>query len=74
MWEERQRRVDCWYNNLQQPLVRTAFGFDTMDDWLDIVINQMKANQPPFCDDWEHWKAPAQGKIPELPLDWDFID
>jgi hypothetical protein len=45
-----------------------------MDDWLDIVISQMKANQPPFCDGLEHWKAPARWKLPELPSGWDVID
>jgi hypothetical protein len=33
---ERERRV--WYVNLEEPLVRTAFGFDTVDHALDMVI------------------------------------
>jgi hypothetical protein len=39
MWEESQRKLRCWYVNLQQPLARTAIGFDTEDYWLDIVVS-----------------------------------
>jgi hypothetical protein len=36
LWTEEQRRV--WYVNLQDPLVRTPIGFDTVDHALDVVI------------------------------------
>ena len=113
MWKEGQKRLDCWYINLQQPLERTTIGFNTIDHWLDIVISpdrsewhwkdeeqlkeivalglyspekaleiqkegervifRMKSDQPPFCDGWENWRAPAQWKIPELPPGWDLL-
>ncbi|HUP86734.1 MAG TPA: DUF402 domain-containing protein [Acidimicrobiales bacterium] len=31
--------VSGWYINLQDPLVRTELGFDTMDRQLDIVVS-----------------------------------
>ncbi len=34
------RRVQGWYVNLQQPLVRTAVGFDTMDQQLDLIVDR----------------------------------
>jgi hypothetical protein len=42
------RRLDRWYVNLQLPLVRTAIGFDYLDQELDIVI-------APDRSSW-HWK------------------
>lgn len=39
MWMEGHRGLDCWYINLQEPLQRTALGFDYMDQILDIVIS-----------------------------------
>lgn len=30
-------RFACWYVNLQEPLRRTALGFDTMDQALDLI-------------------------------------
>lgn len=38
MWDPGHTRFRCWYVNLQEPLRRTAQGFDTMDHVLDIVI------------------------------------
>ena len=38
MWDPGQTRFRCWYVNLQEPLRRTALGFDAMDHILDIVI------------------------------------
>lgn len=35
------------------------------------VIQQMQANQPPFCDGWENWSPPDEWEIPEFPTDWD---
>ena len=31
MWKEGQKRLNCWYINLQQPLERTTIGFNTID-------------------------------------------
>jgi uncharacterized protein DUF402 len=39
MWEAGTRHLDCWYINLQEPIRRTAIGFDTMDHMLDIVVS-----------------------------------
>ena len=36
LWTEERRRV--WYVNLQDPLMRTSIGFDTVDHALDVVI------------------------------------
>jgi hypothetical protein len=33
-----ERGVACWYINLQEPLRRTADGFETLDHVLDIVV------------------------------------
>jgi hypothetical protein len=48
MWETKHVRFNCWYVNLQQPLCRTPLGFDTMDQFLDIVIT-------PDLSSW-YWK------------------
>lgn len=48
MWETGTKNIDCWYINLQEPIHRTNIGFDTSDNWLDIVIN-------PDMSEW-HWK------------------
>jgi len=39
MWEEGHTQLRCWYVNLQDPLCRTPLGFDSMDQFLDIVIS-----------------------------------
>ena len=52
MWEAGQSRLRCWYVNLQQPLARTAMGFDTEDHWLDIVAS-------PDRSEWR-WKDEDQ--------------
>ena len=39
MWEAGQTTLKCWYIDLQEPLRRTAIGFDTNDHLLDIVIS-----------------------------------
>jgi len=111
MWETGQTSLRCWYINLQEPLRRTAIGFDTMDHLLDIVISPdrtqwrwkdeeefqeavaigvyspeearaiqaegkrvielLRTGQPPFCDGWDRWSAPAEWEIPQLPDGWD---
>jgi predicted RNA-binding protein associated with RNAse of E/G family len=38
-WEHVADRFAGWYVNLQTPLQRTAFGFDTTDHFLDLVIS-----------------------------------
>ncbi|MGE5072264.1 MAG: DUF402 domain-containing protein, partial [Anaerolineae bacterium] len=35
MWEAGTRELTCWYINLQEPVRRTAIGYDTMDHMLD---------------------------------------
>jgi len=36
--------VEHWYVNFEQPLQRTAIGFDTMDEILDLVVSSDLAN------------------------------
>ncbi len=48
MWDAETRAHLCWYCNLQDPIRRTAIGFDTSDQWLDVVFN-------PDRSGW-HWK------------------
>ena len=38
MWRDGDRSFNCWYINLQEAYRRTAIGFDTMDQELDIVV------------------------------------
>src|SRR5436305_5710 len=38
-WEDATDRFVGWYVNLQAPLRRTVFGFDTVDHFLDVVIS-----------------------------------
>ena len=37
-WEDASDTFTGWYVNMEQPLRRTPFGFDTSEDFLDIVI------------------------------------
>lgn len=37
-WTEADRRFHGWYVNLEQPWVRTAVGFDSRDDVLDVTV------------------------------------
>ncbi len=39
MWAEGHSSLEGWYINLQEPLRRTAIGFDYMDQILDIVVS-----------------------------------
>jgi hypothetical protein len=48
MWNQVPREFVGWYVNLQEPIRRTRFGFDFMDQDLDIVV------KPDACE-W-HWK------------------
>ena len=38
MWRHETREFRDWYINLQEPLRRTAIGFDFMDQELDIIV------------------------------------
>ncbi len=38
MWRHETRELRDWYINLQEPLRRTAIGFDYMDQELDIIV------------------------------------
>ncbi len=38
MWRDGTREFKSWYINLQEPLRRTAIGFDFMDQELDIIV------------------------------------
>jgi hypothetical protein len=38
-WTGPEREFDCWYVNFQEPLRRTADGFDTQDLELDLVVH-----------------------------------
>jgi len=46
-WRQADDHFHFWYVNMQEPLRRTRFGFDTMDQALDIVIEPDQS--------W-HWK------------------
>jgi predicted RNA-binding protein associated with RNAse of E/G family len=37
-WLEAEERFHGWYVNLEQPWVRTAVGFDSRDDVLDVTV------------------------------------
>ncbi len=39
MWVAGQKELRDWYVHLQEPMRRTALGFDTMDQILDVVIS-----------------------------------
>lgn len=60
MWEAGQRKIRCWYVNLQEPMRRTKMGFDSMDRMLDIVINADK-NTWRWKDEDEFNEAVALG-------------
>ena len=47
-WDEATWELRCWYVNFQEPLRRSARGFETMDLTLDLVI-------APDLSSWE-WK------------------
>jgi hypothetical protein len=47
-WNDNHTALNCWYINLEDPLTRTARGFDYMDQLLDIIVE-------PDLKNW-HWK------------------
>jgi predicted RNA-binding protein associated with RNAse of E/G family len=44
MWQAGTTELDCWYVHLQEPMRRSAVGFETMDQLLDIVISPDRSN------------------------------
>lgn len=56
-WDASTGEHRCWYVNVEEPMRRTALGFDTMDDELDLVV------QPDRSVEWKdeallaHWVA-----------------
>ena len=38
MWKTGTKELTCWYINLQEPVCRSPFGFDTQDHLLDVVV------------------------------------
>jgi predicted RNA-binding protein associated with RNAse of E/G family len=47
-WENPGMKFHDWYINLEDPLRRTASGFEYMDQWLDVIV-------APDLVSW-HWK------------------
>ena len=47
-WSEAESTFQGWYVNLEEPMQRTAIGFDYMDQTLDIVVS-------PDLSEWR-WK------------------
>lgn len=39
MWFKDSWEFVCWYVNLQEPLRRTRFGWDTLDQSLDVIVH-----------------------------------
>jgi hypothetical protein len=37
------------------------------------VVEKLRGNRSPFCDDWENWRPPADWTIPVLPPGWDKV-
>jgi len=56
MWDGSTGDFLCWYVNFQEPLRRTAFGFDTMDLALDIVI----------CPDRSSWRWKDEDEFADM--------
>ncbi|MDD5339193.1 MAG: DUF402 domain-containing protein [Dehalococcoidales bacterium] len=47
-WDSPGMRFHDWYINMEDPLRRTGFGFDYLDQWLDAIV-------APDLSAW-HWK------------------
>jgi predicted RNA-binding protein associated with RNAse of E/G family len=47
-WENPSMEFHDWYINLEDPLNRTALGFEYLDQWLDVIV-------APDLSNW-HWK------------------
>jgi hypothetical protein len=62
LWTVQGRRV--WYVNLQDPLTRTPFGFDTVDHALDVLI-QLDGSGWSWKDEDELQLAVARGLFSE---------
>jgi hypothetical protein len=63
MWNEGDASLAYWYINLQEPLRRTALGFDFLDHILDIVVSSDLSS---WCwkDEERLQRAVAVGAIP----------
>ena len=48
MWDAGHAKLWRWYIDLQKPMQRTSIGFDTMDQFLDVVVS-------PDRSEWQ-WK------------------
>ncbi|MCJ7841303.1 DUF402 domain-containing protein [Lederbergia sp. NSJ-179] len=55
-------KLECWYINLQEPLRRTAIGFDTMDYLLDINVSPDRSEWS-WKDEEDFNKAVQSNKI-----------
>jgi hypothetical protein len=53
-WEHATNRFLGWYVNLQEPLRETPFGFDTMDQTLDVWV------EPNRMWEWKDWDELAE--------------
>jgi hypothetical protein len=62
LWTAHGRRV--WYVNLQDPLTRTSFGFDTVDHALDVLI-ELDGSGWAWKDEDELQLAVARGLFSE---------
>ena len=60
MWHDGDRGFNCWYINLQEPYRRTAIGFDTMDQVLDIVVTADRSEWR-WKDEEEFSRAQSMG-------------
>jgi Protein of unknown function (DUF402) len=65
-WDEHTWEFRCWYINFQQPLKRTALGFESMDLTLDLLISPDRTrwewkDEDEFAYGIEHgWYTPEQ--------------
>jgi len=55
-------KLSGWYINLQEPIIRTAFGFDTTDYLLDITLTPDRSEWK-WKDESDFDEAVATGKI-----------
>ncbi len=60
MWETGRVKLRCWYIDLQDPLRRTAIGFNTRDHLLDVVVSPDRSEWR-WKDEDEFAKAVAIG-------------
>lgn len=56
MWDTASKKHLCWYCNLQAPIQHTPIGYDTSDNWLDII----------FLPDKSAWYWKDADQMPEV--------